>query len=137
MEDEDEDLAIAAALEAGLLPSTGNGSDRSAARRGGSKNGLESPLSGGTGKDNNPVAAMASWFVRELSAPLAAIPAWHGILRSYLRQQKKDDESRRRPPWWCLMAHRERLRFLLTGNGGEGGYNPSGLDFGSSISETA
>mmetsp|Transcript_29592 Transcript_29592/g.62761 ORF Transcript_29592/g.62761 Transcript_29592/m.62761 type:complete len:714 (+) Transcript_29592:229-2370(+) len=127
----DEDFAIAAAVEAGLLlPSSTRGgmSDRV---RGGfqkTRNNDEDSSS------SNPISIMTSWFVRELSAPLAVIPAWHGLLCSYLREQK---ETKLRKSQWCLLTPWERLRFLLTGASSGDIYDSSGLDFDASISGVA
>ena len=78
----EEELAIAAAMEAGLLVPTGGGSVKS-------KRQEKEVTSNG-----NPIAELTTWFIREISAPFSAIPAWHGMLCSFLRQQKKIRQSK-------------------------------------------
>ncbi|KAL3823003.1 hypothetical protein ACHAXA_008143 [Cyclostephanos tholiformis] len=86
----------------------------------------------------NPIVLVASWFARELSAPFAALPAWHGLLRSYLRERREGELRKSR---WCALLAPGKQSLALIGLGcGEGGkarYDPSGLDFDESISATA
>lgn len=122
---EEEDLAIAAAVEAGLVvPSSARGGGAYAQKR----------------KDEdrhiprNPLGSMMLWLVRELSAPLAAVPAWHGVLCSYLRKQK---ELKFKESEWCLLTTWQKLHFLVRGHSGHNVYNPVGLDFDASVSAAA
>ena len=70
----EEEFAIAAAIEAGLLQYKG-GASKVATRP------TEEVR-------NNPLSELTSWFVKELSAPFAAIPAWHGMICSFLRDHR-------------------------------------------------
>ena len=81
-----DETAIAAAVDAGLLVPTRGGSTKTKKR--GYQQKRETP-------GNNPLIELSTWFIRELSAPFSAIPAWHGMLCSFLREQKKI----RRPKW--------------------------------------
>ncbi len=122
----DEDLVIAAAVEASLLSPT------TTTTRGG---GIAATTKR---KDDNEsrvhaVSTISSWFVRELSAPFAAIPAWRGLLRSYLRERKEQQKSRDQYRWPSLLI--EWPRFLLTGRSdNDRFYDPSKLDFDATIS---
>ena len=78
--DVDEESAIAAAIDAGLIVPTRGGSIK-AKRRQQEKREEEAPK-------NNPLVELTTWFLRELSAPFSAIPAWHGIVCSFLQEQK-------------------------------------------------
>ena len=113
--DSDEDLAIAAAMDAGLLVPTRGGSTKTKRRR--SQKIEDAP---GT----NPLAELTTWFVRELSAPFSAIPAWHGMLCSFLRQQKKIQQSK-----WTVDNVWRRWRGIY--------YDSSGCDFDALISGVA
>ncbi|KAL7513685.1 hypothetical protein ACHAXN_011018 [Cyclotella atomus] len=84
----EDELAIAAAIEAGLLVPTRGGSSVKSKRR------RDEDTSSSSSLINHPVAELTSWFIRELSAPFSAIPAWHGMLCSFLRQQKKIRQSK-------------------------------------------
>ncbi|KAL7534743.1 hypothetical protein ACHAXR_006055 [Thalassiosira sp. AJA248-18] len=138
------DLAIAAAVEAGLLLSSstrGGSLSRHRVRGGGGGGGVSAKTFQKTKSNDedstsssNPISIMTSWFIRELSAPLAAIPAWHGLFCSYLREQK---EIKLRRSQWCLLTPWERLRYLVTGRSSGKIYDPSTLDFGASISAMA
>ena len=75
--------------------------------------------------------AISNWFVRELSAPFAAIPAWRRLLRS-LRERKEKQNSRINR-WPSLII--EWPRFLLTGKSdNDRFYDSSKLDFDATIS---
>lgn len=128
----EEDLAIAAAVEAGLLiPSAGE----SFARGGGvlnTKSFQKRHKDDDNNSSSNPLKIVTTWLIREISAPLSAIPAWHGMFRSYRRQKKAN--KLRKLPKWCLLTQWERLRYLLTGKVTGKIYDPSGLDFDASIS---
>lgn len=110
-----DDLAVAAAVESGLLVPTRGGaaSTRQSSSRKSSNKQLKE------NEANNPLSELLSWFVRELSAPLAAIPAWHGMFCSYLHEQRQCSR-RTRTHWWG------RLRGKC--------YDTTGLDFDASIS---
>ncbi|KAL9183446.1 hypothetical protein ACHAXT_004302 [Thalassiosira profunda] len=126
----EDERVLSAAVEAGLLlPSNAR------IRGGGPKSRSNQKVTGkDTGKaSSNPISMMTDWFVRELSAPLAAIPAWHGLVSSYFREKK---ENRLRKSQWCLLSPWERLQYALTGKYGKT-YRPTGLDFGAAISGTA
>ena len=141
---DDDDYAIAAVVEAGLLLPSGGGSSlsvRHRVSRGGGlstksfqKKGTTSRDNANSSKNNNPLVMMTSWFIREISAPIQAIPAWHGLLCSYLREQR---ESKLRKSSWCLLTPLERVRFVLTGRSSGKIYDSSRLDFDSSISAMA
>ena len=151
---EDDDLVIAAAVEAGLLlPSstrggggggTNNVGSSHRVRGGGVGVGLSAKKSyqqkknksdeDGSSSSSKPFTALTSWFIREISAPLEAIPAWNGLVCSYLRE-KKEEKLRRSS--WCLLSPRERIRYVFTGQSSGKRYDASKLDFGSSVSATA
>lgn len=81
-----EDLAIHAAVETGLLlRSSARGGSQSTRS---SKSKVEDN-NNSSGK-NNSISMVANWFVRELSAPIAAIPAWHGLMSTIWREQKEN-----------------------------------------------
>ena len=147
-----EDLAIAVAVEAGLLsPPSSGGTTR--VRGGGVASGLskahiferrrgvgieinkhDSDSSGSISSTtaNNPLVSVAYWFARELSAPLAVIPAWHKVLCTYWREQK---ENQMRKSQWVLLSPYQRLRMAMTGRyAGQKPYDALHLDFDSSIS---
>eukprot|EP00585_Thalassiosira_rotula_P008764 CAMPEP_0196138236 /NCGR_PEP_ID=MMETSP0910-20130528/5941_1 /TAXON_ID=49265 /ORGANISM="Thalassiosira rotula, Strain GSO102" /LENGTH=755 /DNA_ID=CAMNT_0041398815 /DNA_START=27 /DNA_END=2294 /DNA_ORIENTATION=+ len=139
----EEDLAIAAAVEAGLLtPSSSTlGINGGATRhrrhhrvRGGETSSKSFQRAKRNHNNSNPLGIMTSWLMRELSAPLSAVPAWHGLLCSYVRQQK---ENKLLESQWCLLTPWERLRFLMTGRSSGRVYDPVGLDFDASISASA
>ena len=48
---------------------------------------MESSGRTGAKGGGNLVVAAALWFARELSAPIAAVPAWGGLLSLHLRKQ--------------------------------------------------
>ncbi|KAL3764286.1 hypothetical protein ACHAWU_004098 [Discostella pseudostelligera] len=151
-----EDLAMAVAVEAGLLSPPPPGSTTRVRGGGGVSSGLskaslfrkrkgnsndvikhdsEQQLSISGGTSNNPLVVMAYWFARELSAPLAVIPAWHKVLCTYWREQK---ENQMRKSQWVLLSPYQRLRFALTGRyTGQKPYDASHLDFDASISGLA
>eukprot|EP00956_Cyclotella_meneghiniana_P001792 scaffold1955_cov68-Cyclotella_meneghiniana.AAC.4 len=85
--DVDDESAIDAAVDAGLIVPTRGGSIKSK-RRQQEKREEEAPK-------NNPLVELTTWFLRELSAPLSAIPAWHGMFCSFLREQRKRRQSKR------------------------------------------
>ncbi|KAL3795348.1 hypothetical protein HJC23_009521 [Cyclotella cryptica] len=84
--DAEEELAIAAAVEAGLLVPTGGGALSHKVRR--TRLYESSPT-----VSSNPLTELATWFVRELSAPFAAIPAWHGMICSFLREERRKNRQ--------------------------------------------
>lgn len=158
-EDDDEsdtechdDLAMAVAVEAGLLnpplplPSGGTSRVRgggegtswissmyySQRRKGTKINNFDSDTSIISTTSNNPMITLAYWFVRELSAPLAVIPAWHKVLCTYWREQK---EKQMRKSQWLLLSPFQSLQFILTGRCiGQKSYDASHLDFDAYIS---
>jgi len=134
----EEDLAIAAAVDAGLLlPNSARSGDfgaRHRVRGGGSSLRARGKSEDGSSPGKKPIGMIASWFVRELSAPIAAIPAWHGLLCTFLREQK---ENKLRRSQWCLLTPLERLHFFITGRNSGKIYDPSALDFDASISAVA
>ena len=118
----DEDLAI---ISAGFLFRTTRGGGIAAKKTTKRKDDNESK--------RNAVSAMSNWFVRELSAPFAAIPAWRGLLRSYLRERKEQHKSRRKFRWPSLLI--EWPQFILTGRSdNDRFYDQSKLDFDAAIS---
>ncbi len=158
-----DDLAMAVAVEAGLLspPPPPSGSTARVRGGGGGAGGADSGLSKPysferrnaisnennnkllfdsdgsylhSRSSNNPLIAMAYWFERELSAPLAVIPAWHKVLCTYWQEQK---ENQMKKSHWILLSPFQRLRFVLTGRSTAGRkkpYDASHLDFDASIS---
>jgi len=134
--------AIAAAIEAGLfVPSSistsrararvrGGGGVRSRARYGmsGPNNGQrEQPIDQeiisnrdnserskqGYDIHNNPITTMTSWLIKELSAPFSAIPTWHGMICTHLREQR---ERRLRQSQWEVLSFWERWNCILNGD---------------------
>lgn len=84
--DEEEELAIAAAMEAGLLIPTGGGALSHNIKQIRLHENIQAVSS-------NPLTELATWFVRELSAPFAAIPAWHGMICSFLREERRKNRQ--------------------------------------------
>lgn len=81
--------------------------------------------------NENPVIAISNWFVRELSAPFAAIPAWRRLLRSL--HERKEEQNSHFNRWKTLII--EWPRFLLTGKSdNDRFYDSSKLDFDATIS---
>ncbi|KAL7499463.1 hypothetical protein ACHAWT_006998 [Skeletonema menzelii] len=78
-------------------------------------------------QSRNAVSAISNWFVRELSAPIAAIPAWRRLLRSL--RERKEQQDARKDRWPSLII--EWPRFLLDS---DRFYDPSKLDFDATIS---
>ncbi|KAL7457444.1 hypothetical protein ACHAWC_009025 [Mediolabrus comicus] len=129
--DENDIEMAAAAIEAGLLvPTASRGGGVIAKRKDYFKNDINS------NNNRNPVSVISNWFVRELSAPIAAIPAWRSLLRSYLHD-RKEQKSRRVGNSYRILSSLlvEWPRFLITGKSdSDRFYDPSKLDFDSSIS---
>ena len=104
----EEDLAFVAAVNSGLLlPShtTKILVSRHRVRGGGGGGANKSFQTMQREEDiisnNNPIKIITSWFIHDLSAPLAAVPTWHGLLCSYLREQK---ETKLQESQWCLLT---------------------------------
>lgn len=125
--DDKEDLAIAAAVQVGLVPTSTRGGGIIARRNTQTTKRKEEEESRYAASD------ITNWLVRELSAPFAAIPAWRGLLHSYLRHRKEQHQSSNKYRWSSLVV--EWPRFLLTGKSdSDRFYDPSKLDFDATIS---
>jgi len=122
----DEDLVIAAAVEAGLLLPTTRGGGIAA-----KKYPQTTKRKGDKDSRVHALSAISSWFVRELSAPFAAIPAWRGLFRSYLRERNEHQKSRQYQ-WPSLLL--EWPRFLLTGRSDSDRFYDPPKDFEATIS---
>ncbi|KAK1736531.1 phosphatidylinositol-4-phosphate 5-kinase [Skeletonema marinoi] len=118
----DDDLATA--IEAGLCRDTRGGGIAA-------KRYSETTKRKDDHKSRNAVISISNWFVRELSAPFAAIPAWRRLLRSL--RERKEQQNTRKSRWPSLII--EWPRFLLTGKSdNDRFYDPSKLDFDATIS---
>ena len=144
-----KDLAIAAALEAGLfglmLPDrTAYATQHRVVRGGGTvRSRLQQKIKrrrndANVATSSNPLVTITSWFLRIKTAPFAAIPAWQGLLHSYLRDVQNDIAKLRIFQWWARISlePHERLFLLLTGKSilRLRTYDPTRMDFDSSIS---
>jgi len=144
-----KDLAIAAALEAGLfglmLPDrTAYATQHRVVRGGGTvRSRLQQRIKrrrndANVATSSNPLVTITSWFLRIKTAPFAAIPAWQGLLHSYLRDVQNDIAKLRIFQWWARISlePHERLFLLLTGKSilRLRTYDPTRMDFDSSIS---
>ena len=119
-----KDLAIAAALEAGLfglmLPDgTSHATQHRAVRGGGTvRSRLQQRIkrrrndanvaaigsSSSSSSSSNPLVTITSWFLRIKTAPFAAIPAWQRLLHSYLRDVQNDIAKLRIFQWWARIS---------------------------------
>lgn len=134
--------AIAAAIEAGLFVPSSTSTSRARARvRGGGggvrsraryvasepNNGLRQQpidqeiisnrdnskqITQGHDIHNNPITTLTSWLIKELSAPFSAIPTWHGMICTHLREQR---ERRLRQSQWEVLSFWERWNYILNG----------------------
>lgn len=147
-----KDLAIAAALEAGLfglmLPDrTAYTTQHRVVRGGGTvRSRLQQKVKRRRNEANvatissssNPLVTITSWFLRIKTAPFAAIPAWQRLLHSYLRDVQNDISKLRIFQRWARISlePHERLFLLLTGKSilRLRTYDPMRMDFDSSIS---
>ncbi len=121
----DIDSSFAASIESGLCRNARGGGVAANTYPQTTKRKDDDPQS------RNAVIAISNWFVRELSAPFAAIPAWRRLLRSL--HERKEKQNTRINRWSSLII--EWPRFLLTGKSdNDRFYDSSKLDFDATIS---
>ena len=124
--DSDKDLLFAAVADGGLYTYTRGGGIASK-KYSQKPQQIDDEL-----ESRNAATAIANWFVRELSAPFAAIPAWRRLFRSYL-QEHGEEQRTRTMRWPSLLI--EWPRYKLTGKSDHDRfYDSSKLDFDATIS---